>query len=98
MKGLAWHAFEVPCLHNALRAYDFAEFAVEAVFGAVRVAVGEMPSAAGADVHLLNGHLVFSGSHPLREEIGIGVCAEHEVAGRLESSHYADFGIIRGCD
>src|SRR6266487_4373552 len=77
LKGLAWHAFEVPCLHNALRAYDFAQFAVEAVFGTVRLSVGEVPSAAGADVHLHNGHFVFSGYHTLREEIIICVCAEH---------------------
>src|SRR6267378_5885201 len=93
LKRLAWHAFEVPCLHYALRAHDLAEFAVEAVFCAVRVNVGEVPLAAGADVHLFNGHLVFSGSHPLGEQFGICVCAEHEVTGRLESSHYADFGI-----
>src|SRR6266849_5957321 len=98
LKGLAWHAFEVPCLHYALRAHDLAEFALEAVLGAVRVNVGEAPSAAGADVHLFNGHLVFSGSHPLREEFGVRVCAEHDVTGRLECPHYADFGIIRGCD
>src|SRR5690348_12274551 len=96
LKGLAWHPFEVPCLHYALWAHNFAEFAVKAVFGAIRVDVGEVPSAAWADVHLLNGHLVFSGSHPLRNEFGIGVCAEYEVTGRLEGSHYSDFGIIRG--
>src|SRR3989442_266488 len=42
LKGLAWHAFEVPGLHDALRADDLAVFAVEAVFGAVRVDVGEL--------------------------------------------------------
>src|SRR5712664_1144381 len=98
LKGLAWHALKVPCLHYALRAHDLAEFAVEAVFGAVRVNVGEMPSAAWADVHLFNRHLVFSRSHPLGEQFGIRVCAEHEVTRRLENSHYADFGITRCCD
>src|SRR5229473_218218 len=78
LKGFTWHALEVPCLYYAFWAQDFAEFTVEAVFGAVRVDVGEVPSAAGADVHLFNGHLVFSGSHPLGEELGVCVCTEYE--------------------
>src|SRR6267378_1553891 len=73
LKGFAWHSFEIPSLHYALWAHDLAEFAVEAVLGAVRVDVSEVPSAAGADVHLLNGHLVFSRPHPLREELRIYV-------------------------
>src|SRR5438874_13817148 len=57
LKGLAWHAFEVPGLHDALREHDLAEFTVETVFGTVRVDVGEVPSAARADFHPLDGHL-----------------------------------------
>src|SRR5713226_3608038 len=79
LKGFAWHAFEVPGLYDALRALDFAEFAMEAILGAVRVDVGEVPSAAGADVHLLNGHLVFSRPHPLRKELRIYVRLENSV-------------------
>src|SRR2546426_1016435 len=79
LKGLAWHAFEVPGLHDALRADDLAVFAVEAVFGAVRVDVGELPSASGTDIHLFDGHLVFSGPHPLGKEFGVGVCSEYEM-------------------
>src|SRR5712664_3880377 len=98
LKGLAWHAFEVPGLHDALWADDFAEFAVEAVLGAVCIGVGEVPSAAWADVHLLDGHLVFSGPHPLGNEFWISVCTEHGVAGRLEGPYYSDLGIVRSCD
>src|SRR5712692_6646828 len=98
LKGLARHAFEVPGLYDALRAHDFAEFAVEAVFGAVRVDVGEVPSAARADVHLLDGHPVLPGSHPLCKELWIGVCAEHGVAGCVEGAFYSDFRIVRGSD
>src|SRR6476661_8620558 len=90
LKGLAWHAFEVPGLHYALGAHDLAEFAVEAVFGAIRVDVGEVPSAPRADVHLLDRHPVFSGAHPLGKEFGVGVRAEDEVAGRLERPDYVD--------
>src|SRR5712692_11666816 len=95
LKGLARHAFEVPGLYDALRAHDFAEFAVEAVLGAVRVDVGEVPSAAGADVHLLNGHLVFSRPHPLREELRIYVRLENSVARRVKSAYYSNFRIVR---
>ncbi len=95
LKGLAWHAFEVPGLDDALRAHDFAKFAVEAVLGSVRVDVGEVPSAAGADVHLLDGHLVFSRSHPVDEELGVGVCTEHCFAGRVETAFDSDLGIVR---
>jgi len=98
LKGLAWHAFEIPRLHNTLWAYDFAEFAVEAVFGAVRVYVGEAPSAAWADVQLLDGHLVFSGPHPLGDEFWISVSTEYGVAGRVEGPYYSDLGIVRSCD
>src|SRR5437879_11089787 len=98
LKGLAWHAFEVPGLHYALGAHDLAEFTVEAVFGAIRVDVSEVPSAAGADLHLLDRHLVFSGAHPLGEEFGVSVCPEDEVAGSLERPDYVDLSIARGCD
>jgi len=98
LKGLARHAFKVPGLHNALGAHNFAEFAVETVLGTICVDVGEVPSAARANVHLFNVHLVFSGSHPLGEEFWIDVCLEHEVTGRLESPYNVDLGIIRGCD
>src|SRR5438309_11826426 len=97
LKGLAWHAFEVPGLHYALGAHDLAEFAVEAVFGAIRVDVSEVPSTAGADIHLLDRHLVFSGAHPLGREFCVGVCPEDEVAGRLERPDYVDLSIARGC-
>src|SRR6267143_1342105 len=96
LMGLAWHAFEVPGLYDALWAHYFAEFAVEAVLGAVRVDVGEVPLAAGADVHLLDGHLVFSRSHPVDEQLRVRVCTEHCFAGRVETAFYSDFGMV-GC-
>src|SRR5438093_2901305 len=98
LKGLAWHAFEVPCLHDALRANDLSEFTVETVFGPVRVDVGEVPSTAGANVHLFDGHLVFSWPHPLSKELWICICPEHGVAGRVESAFYSDFRIVWCCD
>src|SRR6266705_3892981 len=98
LKGLTQHAFEVPSLNDALRADDLAEFGVEAVFGPVSVDVGEVPSAAGADIHLFDGHLVFSGPHPLGEELWVGICAEHDVAWRVESAFYSDLRIVRGSD
>src|SRR5712692_6637895 len=98
LKGLTWHALEVPGLHYAFRADDFAEFAVEAVSGAIRVYVGEVPSTAGVDIHLLDCHLVFSGSHPPGKELWISVCTEHDVARRVESAFYSDLRIIRSCD
>src|SRR6266571_2428286 len=98
LKGLARHSFEIPSLHNALGADDFAEFAVEAVFCAIRVDVGEVPSAAGTNIHLLDGHLVFSGAHPLGNEFWIGVCTEHGVAGGVKGPYYSDLGIVRSCD
>src|SRR5207245_5498891 len=90
LNGFARHAFEVPSLHYALGAHDLAEFAVEAVFSAVGVDVQEAPSAAGADVHLLDFHLVFPWPHPLGKEFGVGICAEYEVAGRVERPLYPD--------
>ena len=98
LKRFAWHSFEIPSLHNALWAHDLAEFAVETVLGAVSVDMSKVPSAAGVDIHLLDCHLVFSGSHPLGKELWIGVCAEHDVSGRLESAFYSDLRIIRSCD
>src|SRR5437870_4227493 len=95
LKGLAWHAFEVPGLYDALGRHDFPEFAVEAVLGAVRVDVGEVPSAAGADVHLFDRHLVFSRSHPVDEELRVRVCPEHCFAGCVETTFYSDFSIVR---
>src|SRR2546426_10472110 len=98
LKGVAWHAFEVPGLHDALGAHDLAEFPVETVFGAVRVDVGEVPSAARADVHPLDGHLVFSRPHPLSKELRICICPEHGVTGRVESALHSDFRIVWCCD
>src|SRR6267143_5269435 len=98
LKGFAWHSFEIPSLHYALWAHDFAEFAVEAVLGAVRIDVSEVPSAAGADVHLFDGHFVLSWAHPLGYEFGVGVCAENEVTGRVEQSLYPDFCVVGGCN
>src|SRR2546426_11372833 len=80
LKGLAWHAFEVPGLHDTLRAHDLSEFTVEPVFGPVRIDVGEVPSAAGADVHLFDCHLVFSRPHPVSKELRICICPEDGVA------------------
>src|SRR6266516_7283397 len=98
LKGLAWHAFEVPGLHYALWVHDFAEFAVEPVFCSVGIDVSEVPSAAGADVHLFDYHLVFSRPQPLSEELRVCICPEHGVAGRVESAFYSDFRIVRCCD
>ena len=95
LKGLAWHAFEVPGLYNALWAQYFAEFAIEAVLGTVGVYVGEVPSATGAHVHLFDGHFVFSGTHPMDEELGVRVGTEHCFARRIETAFYSDFSVIR---
>src|SRR2546427_11333785 len=77
LKGLAWHAFEVPGLNDALRANDLAEFTVETVFGPVRVDVGEGQSADRADVYPPDGHLVFSPPHPFIKELAVCLCRRH---------------------
>src|SRR6266511_1860002 len=95
LKGLAWHPFKIPGLHYALGAQDLAEFAVEAVFGAVRVDMGEVPLAAGADIHLLDCQLVFSEAHPVDKELGVGVCSEHRLPWSVKRAFYSDFRIVR---
>src|SRR6266700_79713 len=95
LKGLAWHAFEVPGLHYALWAYDLAEFAVEAVFRPVCIDMEEAPSTVGADIHLLDSHLVFSRPHPLSNEFWISVCTKHGVARRVEGPYDSDLSIVR---
>src|SRR5207245_11008691 len=84
LKRFAWHSFEIPSLHNARWAHYLAEFAVETVLGAVCVDMSKVPSAAGGDIDLLDSHLVFSGSHPRGQELGIGRCAVTVSSGRLD--------------
>src|SRR2546426_4393489 len=60
--------------------------------------MGEVPSAARADVHPLDGHLVFSRPHPLSKELRICICPEHGVTGRVESALHSDFRIVWCCD
>src|SRR5437870_12803787 len=78
LKGLAWHAFEAPGLHDALRAHDLAEFTAETVFGTFSVEVGEVPLAARSAVHPLAGHLVLSLPDRFSIEFRSCIFSEHQ--------------------
>src|SRR5687767_11947435 len=79
---MAWSAFELEGLHDAIRRWRAVENTVKPVLDAIAVPMDEAPRTSVTGVETVNDHCQITWAEPLHEQLRVGVGAKEEITWR----------------